>query len=73
MEMSGNFCQILELGGGLLLRDGEYLSSNDKRRVIYSLYHEKSFQHQETEICRTVNVIFFTVKYQKYLGGFFLA
>ena len=24
MEMGGNFCQILELGGGLLLRDGEY-------------------------------------------------
>ena len=22
--MGGNFCQILELGGGLLLRDGEY-------------------------------------------------
>ena len=25
MEMGDNFCQILELGGGLLLRDGEYL------------------------------------------------
>ena len=24
MEMGGNFCQILELVGGLLLRDGEY-------------------------------------------------
>ena len=25
MEMGGNFGQILELGGGLLLRDGEYV------------------------------------------------
>ena len=24
MEIGGNFCQILEFGGGLLLRDGEY-------------------------------------------------
>ena len=24
MEMGGNFCQILEVKGGLLLRDGEY-------------------------------------------------
>ena len=28
MEMGGNFCQILELGGGLLLRDGEYVVYN---------------------------------------------
>ena len=25
MEMGDNFCQILELGGGLLLRDGAYV------------------------------------------------
>ena len=30
MEMGGNFCQILELGGGLLLRDGEYVYTNFK-------------------------------------------
>ena len=33
MEMGGNFCQILELGGGgLLLRDGEYRDCKQKCR-----------------------------------------
>ena len=32
MEMGGNFCQILELGGGLLLRDGEYKSALEDER-----------------------------------------
>ena len=34
MEMGGKFCQILELGGGLLLRDGEYWSIKYENHYI---------------------------------------
>ena len=34
MEMGGNFCQILELGGGILLRDGEYCRQNRRSTKI---------------------------------------
>ena len=42
MEMGGNFCQILELGRGLLLRDGEYaahapISTDNSCKYIINL------------------------------------
>ena len=56
MEMGGNFCQILELGGGLLLRDGEY---------TYIISETRTFTRNRSTVLTCTSPVFVLVVCQK--------